>query len=116
MSTRDLVIRLSKLGVKLIVENNELRVTAPKGALTKTLREEISQAKVELIELVKAGIGAQQAQTRTIPRADRNQRIPLSFAQKRIWFLEELEGGTSVYNIAWATRLQGKLSKTPKNP
>ena len=33
----------------------------------------------------------------------------MSYAQQRIWFLEEFEGGSSVYNIPWAMRLRGKL-------
>ena len=32
---------------------------------------------------------------------------PLAPAQQRIWILEQLEPGNSVYNIPWATRLSG---------
>jgi aspartate racemase len=34
---------------------------------------------------------------------------PLSFAQQRIWFVEHLEPGTSLYNISRAMRLSGPL-------
>src|SRR4051812_41102199 len=34
---------------------------------------------------------------------------PLSFAQQRLWLLEELEPGTALYNIPTAVRLRGKL-------
>ena len=35
---------------------------------------------------------------------------PLSFAQERLWFLEQLEPETSVYNLAWLLEIKGPLS------
>ena len=42
------------------------------------------------------------------PRPD-NERIPLSFAQARVWFLEQMYGSMGAHNIHVALHLKGKL-------
>src|SRR5262249_32159556 len=46
-------------------------------------------------------------------RAERERqetmRLPLSFAQQRLWFIDQLEPGSVVYNVPSAFRLEGRL-------
>jgi len=38
-----------------------------------------------------------------------SRRFPLSFAQQRLWFIEQLQPGTAVYVIPAVLRLEGSL-------
>ncbi|MGF0176740.1 amino acid adenylation domain-containing protein [Streptomyces sp. Marseille-Q5077] len=40
---------------------------------------------------------------------DRQKRVPLSFAQKQLWFLQRFNGPSSAYHIPYALRLSGDL-------
>jgi hypothetical protein len=51
----------------------------------------------------------QGLQTPPMVRADRTQKLPLSFAQQRLWFLDQLEPESPLYNVPHIVRMTGKL-------
>ncbi|MFE7529684.1 amino acid adenylation domain-containing protein, partial [Kitasatospora sp. NPDC057542] len=60
--------------------------------------------------LAAALAGARRAQLALKPYP-RPERTPLSFAQRRLWFLHQLEGASANYNIPLAWRLSGPLDR-----
>ncbi|ASS75413.1 hypothetical protein CIG75_10705 [Tumebacillus algifaecis] len=46
-----------------------------------------------------------------ITRVSRTEGLPLSFAQQRLWVLDQLAPGTALYNMPGTVRLQGELNR-----
>ena len=62
-----------------------------------------------LAESVDVGRGAGLQASPIVP-VPRSGELPLSFAQQRLWFIDQLEPGSSVYNFPAAVRLKGPLN------
>ncbi|WP_164021363.1 non-ribosomal peptide synthetase [Pyxidicoccus trucidator] len=57
-------------------------------------------------------LGQGAARTSRVPPlapVSRQQPLPLSFAQQRLWFFDQLQPGNTSYNLPFAVRLEGQL-------
>ena len=52
---------------------------------------------------------AADASSTRIPLRDRARPAPLSFAQQRLWFMDQLAPNSAFYNVPVATVLEGPL-------
>jgi acyl carrier protein len=46
-----------------------------------------------------------------IVQAQRNEPLPLSYAQQRLWFLDQLDPGSPLYNVYAGYRMNGELDR-----
>ncbi|WP_197084798.1 non-ribosomal peptide synthetase [Saccharothrix sp. ST-888] len=82
-----------------------IRATTGVGLHVSALFEAPTVAR--LAELVD---GAQSdADAAAIPAAERTGPMPLSYAQRRLWVLSEVDGADAAYNIPAAVRIRGEL-------
>ena len=112
MSPTALLNQLRALDIQIRVEDDKLKVNAPRGALTPELKEQLGRHKKALIDLIQSAVADQvDAWNDSVPRIDRNRPIPLSFSQERLWFLYLMEPNSTAYNIPGTIRLKGRLEK-----
>ncbi|CAH2574037.1 Linear gramicidin synthase subunit C [Planktothrix rubescens] len=101
---------LKSLDIKLWIEEEKLRYQAPKGAMTTEIKAAIAAQKTDILDFLKAAqIPTNTVELEIIP-VSRDQDLPLSFAQQRLWFLHQLSPDSHSYNLLEALRLEGTLN------
>ncbi len=70
----------------------------------------LSPKKQALLQALLQAEGVESRTPQKISRRKDDASIPLSFAQTRLWFLNQLQPGTAIYTIPGAFRLKGLLN------
>ncbi|HSK75059.1 MAG TPA: amino acid adenylation domain-containing protein [Thermoanaerobaculia bacterium] len=97
----------SLLGTQLLSRlRDELGIELPIAALFESPTPAELAAR---IETARGGATEAAPPIERLPRTGLPADLPLSFAQERLWFLDQLQPGSAAYNIPTALRLEGPL-------
>ncbi|MCY1045882.1 amino acid adenylation domain-containing protein [Corallococcus sp. bb12-1] len=105
----ELLTTLRKQDVRLWMEGERLRFSAPPGVMTPELTGRMKERKEEITAFLRQAGQSLQAAAEIIPAGPRDGDLPLSSGQQRLWFLEQLQGPSGAYNMPAALRLEGVL-------
>ncbi|MFD0275028.1 amino acid adenylation domain-containing protein [Kitasatospora sp. NPDC127111] len=83
-----------------------VRPSAARPSAAQPPAAQLSAAKRELLS---RRLKARTAPKQAIARRPEGSPVPLSFAQERLWFMEQFAPGTAAYNIPLTRRLRGPL-------
>ena len=110
----DLLIEAEKKGVSIFLEDKKLRIRVAKdSSIAPDFIENLKSKKEALIQFLNkdlinlSGIVTKQL---SIGPQQRPDLLPLSFPQRRLWFIDKLEGGIN-YHIPLVLQMRGPLDE-----
>ena len=106
MTTLELLQTLQTKNIKIWAEAGKLKFRAPEGVMNPDIKRDLKAHKAELLSLLEGQNGRSEA----ITVAPRDQSLPASMMQNRLWFLDQMTPGTPIYNIPLSFRLRGDLN------
>ena len=111
MNLQDVLSSSHQQGVQLYLKEGKLAVRAKKGAVPDYLLASIKLLKDEIISFLKKSGHGNDALLPTITPTSAVGSTPLSYAQERLWFIEQMDKGTTQFNITGEFDLDGELNQ-----
>jgi len=112
MTFPELLSQIYANNITIQKRGRELVVKAHKDSITPEMGKSISKYKQELLSMLEDESNFKKEISYPLGKMPESQRakIPLSFAQQRLWFLYQLEGqNAATYNLPFTLRLKGKI-------
>ena len=106
----EFLTNLRNLDIKIWSEGKRLRYSAPEGTVTSDLIPQLKQRKTEILAFLHEAKRSSNSHPAEISSISREGDLPLSFAQERIWILNEIENKNATYNIPFSLQLRGNLN------
>jgi amino acid adenylation domain-containing protein len=110
MSILRLFDRLEELGVNLKLVDGQLKINAPKGKLTPILIDELKDKKGTIIEFLQKHVQKREKYA-SIKPVEKREYYPLSSAQKRLYFLQQMAPQSTAYNMPLAIQVGKEIDK-----
>jgi len=107
MNVVEFLASLANKDIRLWLEGDNLRFSAPEGAFTPELRDKVVANKPAIIEFLRQ---ARKLNEVAIAPVSRQEPLITSFGQQRLWILDQLNPGDLTYNMSSALRIRGPLN------
>jgi len=101
---KETLISLIKKGVRLSVAQDKLIVDGNISSIDPETKLFIKDNRDAIIRFI---LDRDKTSQQRIPKRDQSQPAPLSYSQQRLWFLDQLNGGSSQYNMSAPYRICG---------
>ena len=108
---RNFIVELQRRGIRLVLEGEQLRSRSTPGAIDAATGATLRARKAEIIEYLRQRGPGQDAPERELVPVPRDRPLPLSSAQRRLWFIDQMEGSTHYIIASSPILLHGELDR-----